>query len=226
MFVVKLIVLMCLTVPCIWSMPSEQLEAEPDKTTKISWGPVWDDLEGNNEFVPGVQHDVPSQAGKNCSAPNGLGLQNLFRQIDNILPKQQIRNIMRTYDEDSQVKALKAYLQRPLTQQKLNAYRNSSAFRSLQAYVCRVLHINLLQYQTLVRILINPVVTRSGAEKRTGISGLLRAVNAVLPHQQIRALHRDLLASDPELVKAMNNLRSDEFRRLVLNARNVPAYQN
>ena len=164
-------------------------------------------------------------AARNCSAPNGLGLQNLFRQIDNILPKQRIRDIMKSYDEDSQVKALKAFLERPQTQLKIKTMRNSTEYRRLHDYVCRVLHINLLQYQILVRTLINPVAARSGAAKSLGIPGLLRAVNAVLPNQQIRALHRDLLASDPELVKAMNNLQSNEFRQLVLNTRNVPAYK-
>ncbi|TMW42432.1 hypothetical protein DOY81_012489 [Sarcophaga bullata] len=80
---------MCLTVPCIWGMPSEQLEAEPDKTTKINWGPVWDDIEGDNEFVVRKQDVETDQACKRCEAPNGLGLQNLFRQVEKLLPKQQ-----------------------------------------------------------------------------------------------------------------------------------------
>ena len=162
---------------------------------------------------------------QNCSAPNGLGLQNLFRQIDNILPKQRIRDIIKSYDKDSQVRALKAYLRRPQTLEKIRIIKSSPECQRLHDYVCRVLHINLLQYQLLVRTLINPVAARSGTERRTGIPGLLRAINAALPHQRIRALHRDLLASDPELVKAMNNLKTKEFRRLILDVRNVPQYR-
>ena len=61
MFFIKFFVLMYLTLPCIWGMPSEPLEAVTDIENKINWGPVWDDLEGNNEFVAGVQHDVAYQ---------------------------------------------------------------------------------------------------------------------------------------------------------------------
>ena len=242
----KFFVFICLTLPCIWAMPSEQLGVEPELTTKINWGPVWDDIAGDNEFVMRKQDIVTDQgrlsfrlhttsfhihfrlyfiAANRCEAPNGLGLRNLFRQVEKILPKQQIKDIIKTYDEDSEVKALRAYIQKPQTKEKLKAIRNSVEFQILKDYTCRVLHIDLLEYQKLARTIINPIVTRTGVEDVKGIRGLLKAINAVLPHQQIRTVYQKLLASDEELVKAVANLKSDEFHQLLLNVRNnVPAY--
>lgn len=142
------------------------------------------------------------------------------------MPKDQIKEIIKTYAEDSQVKALRAFVQKPQTQERLRAIRNSLEYQILKDYTCRVLYIDLLEYSKLARTMISPLITRSGIEERKGIRGLLMAVNAVLPHQEIHDIYQNLLASDVELVKAMENLKSKEFHQLLMNVRNnVPAYK-
>lgn len=61
MFFVTYILLMCLALPSILAMPSEQDVMESNIESKINWGPVWDDLEGNNEFVVRMQDDVADE---------------------------------------------------------------------------------------------------------------------------------------------------------------------
>ena len=69
MVFIKFILLICLTLPCIWGMPSEQAGTEPQLTTKINWGPVWDDIAGDNEFVVRMQDAVTDQGKLNLKLP-------------------------------------------------------------------------------------------------------------------------------------------------------------
>lgn len=77
-----------------------------------------------------------------------------------------------------------------------------------------------MKYNKLARTIINPLLTRNGPQPRKGIRGLIHEVDAVLPRQQLRQLYKHLLATDEELVKAVANLKSQEFYQLLLNVKN------
>lgn len=141
------------------------------------------------------------------------------------MPKQQIKDIVKSYAEDAEVKALKAFVQSPQTLDKLKAIHNSQEYQILKDYSCRILHIDLINYNKLARALINPSLQRDSNQPRKGIRGLINEVDAVLPRQQLRELYKTLLASDDELVKAVANLKSEKFHQLLLNVKhNVPEY--
>ncbi|KAM7354513.1 uncharacterized protein ACRADG_006162 [Cochliomyia hominivorax] len=233
MFNFKLILLMVVVVPAIFAYQIGEVENQPlsdvipdngDVEVKINWGPVWDDQEGHNEFVTKTTAEDPQKDAQNCAAPNGLGLSNLFIQVDKILPKEQIKSIINFYSEDPEIKALRAFVQSPQTLEKLKAIQNSLDYKILKDYSCHVLHINLGNYNRLARILLRPTLERAANGK--GVRGLINEVDAILPRQELRALYQNLLASDEELVKAVANLKSEKFHQLLLNVRNnVPEYK-
>lgn len=153
-----------------------------------------------------------------------MGLQNLFLQVSKILPKEQIKAIVKSYAEDPEIKALKAFVRSPQTKAKVTAIRNSQEYQILKDYACRILHIDLIRYNQLARTLIPSSLVR--ASQRKGIRGLINAVDAILPRQELRQLYRNLLLSDEELSKAVAHLKSEEFHQLLLNVRNnVPEYK-
>ncbi|KAI8117048.1 uncharacterized protein LOC111684876 [Lucilia cuprina] len=227
--------LMALTAPGMFALSCRDLEdAEangeipavmPDEAqVKINWGPVWDDIEGNNEFVVRNLEVESEEDNQNCEAPNGLGLKNLFVEVEKLLPQQKIKTIVKSYAEDPEVKALKAFIQSPQTQEKLKIIQNSQEYQILKDYSCRILHIDLVKYNKLARTLINPSLNR--ADYRKGIRGLINEVDAVLPRKELRELYQNLLASDEELAKAVANLKSPKFHQLLLNVKNnVPEYK-
>lgn len=162
-----------------------------------------------------------------CRAPNGLGLENLFRETNKILPNKEIQDIVKSYSEDPEIKALKTFMESSQTKDKIKAIHNSREYQILKDYACRVLHIDLSKYSKLLKTLIQPQVTRAdGMQGRKGIRGLIDEVNAIMPRQQLHELYQQLLASDEELAKAVDSLKSKEFHQLLLNLKNnVPEYQ-
>ncbi|XP_075154168.1 uncharacterized protein LOC142227506 [Haematobia irritans] len=186
-----------------------------DQKVKINWLPVWDDIEGSNEFV------VKDLGEKEiCSPRKNRGLLNLIRESMKLLPMEGIKSIIHSYANDPEVKALNDFVTSSEYEKKVSEIRHSEEYRILKSYACHVLHIDLQDFHTISRKSV-----RSGQESK-GIRGLMQKIHSILPHQKLVNLYQDLMKIDNDLVEAVAHLKSEEFQQIVLNLRNnVPAYR-
>uniref|UniRef100_A0A1I8NPA8 Uncharacterized protein n=1 Tax=Stomoxys calcitrans TaxID=35570 RepID=A0A1I8NPA8_STOCA len=189
-------------------------ESSNEHKIKINWLPVWNDIEGSNEFVVKESNEMET-----CSAESSKGLLNLMRETKRLLPLKGIKTIINSYANDAEVKALKDFITSSEYKQKTSEIRKSEEYKILKSYACHVLHIDLEDLHSITKKSL-----RSAHE--TGIRGLMLKIQSILPYEKIMNLYQHLMGNDNDLVEAVAHLKSQEFRQIVMNLwHNVPAYR-
>ncbi|XP_061391591.1 uncharacterized protein LOC133327000 [Musca vetustissima] len=182
---------------------------------RINYGPVWDDIAGENEFVV----KAIGKKGK-CTPDSSKGLANLFSQSKKLIPWDNVKEIVKSYANDPEVKTLKAYIESADYKEKVAAIRSSEEYKTFSSYVCHVLHLDLQEDGHYV------ARNRLRSSSQTGIRGLIRRVQSVIPYRQLGDLYAQLISKDDQLLREVAAMKSKEFKRIVSNLRNyVPAYR-
>lgn len=143
----------------------------------------------------------------------------LFKESKKLLPIKEIQQIVESYANDPEFKALKAFIESSEYKEKAIAIRNSKEYQILKSYACSILHVNLEDSHFVSRHVMR-------AAQDSGIKGLIHKIHSVIPHQKLKDLYNNLMHTDNDLVEAMAHIKSDEFKQIVMNLRNnVPAYK-
>ncbi|XP_073821268.1 uncharacterized protein [Musca autumnalis] len=158
--------------------------------------------------------------GSKCTPDSSKGLANLFNQAKQLIPWDNVTQIIQSFADDREFQTLKAYIESPDYKEKVEAIRNSEEYKRFNTYVCQVLHIDLSQD--------GHYVSRNILRRYydTGIRGLISRVQSVIPHQKLYDLYLRLIATDDQLFEEVARMRSKTFKRIVKRFRNyVPEYR-
>uniref|UniRef100_A0A1I8MC71 Uncharacterized protein n=1 Tax=Musca domestica TaxID=7370 RepID=A0A1I8MC71_MUSDO len=155
-----------------------------------------------------------------CTGDSSKGLANLFNQSRKLIPWDSVKQIVKSFADDPEFKALKDYIESADYKEKVALIRSSEEYNIFNSFVCNVLHLDLQQD--------GHYVSRNFLRRapETGIRGLIYKIQSVIPRQKLRDLYAHLISTDDQLLREVTSMKSKEFERIVKRLRNnVPAYK-
>lgn len=146
------------------------------------------------------------------------------------MPLPKIKEIITaSIANDQQVQALVALEYSDAFRAKVKETAQARDFRILVDYACKVLNLDVKDVWRFLKSFLGlssgQYVPTTEFKGRPGIRGLLQDIRAALPRQELKDLYRKLMTTDENLSRAIEQIKSNDYRQLLRNLINVPQYQ-
>ncbi|XP_023166330.2 uncharacterized protein LOC111596365 [Drosophila hydei] len=201
---------------------------------KVNWLPIDEHLSRQVREVQEPEQVAPTKAeevkaGSECPIDAERGLTALIRNARPLLPADRLRNILANAREDPEVRALVMLLRSEQFKERVMRLSQIKEKIVQKDFLCRTLKLNHAYYVEYLRMLFNAQLSETASSplpnRRKGIRGLLMDLRDALPRAELRDLYRRQLATDKELAAAVRQIRSTEFRRILINLRALSEYR-